>query len=122
MIPQCGTAKSFFAVPTTQHRKFIKWMNTNELTTLIQAATGHGRNSIRLLLGRAVTKCMDCEDQQNNVPKKIMTPMTAPPTAINIFSAAFTYGSITFCTDVMVCTTALLFHSSFKVFEAEGMT
>ena len=23
-IPQCGTAKSFFAVPTTQHRKFIK--------------------------------------------------------------------------------------------------
>ncbi len=22
-IPQCGTAKSFFAVPTTQHRKYI---------------------------------------------------------------------------------------------------
>ncbi len=39
-IPQCGTAKSFFATPTTQHRKFIKWMNTKELTTLIQAATG----------------------------------------------------------------------------------
>ena len=42
MISQCGTAKSFFAVPTTQHRKFIKWMSTKELTTLIQAATGHG--------------------------------------------------------------------------------
>ncbi len=41
-IPQCGTAKSFFAVPTTQHRKFIKWMSTKELTTLTQAATGHG--------------------------------------------------------------------------------
>ncbi len=41
-IPQCGTAKVFFAAPTTQHRKFIKWMSTNELTTLIQAATGHG--------------------------------------------------------------------------------
>ena len=41
-IPQCGTAKSFFAVPTTQHRKFIKWMSTKELTTIIQAATGHG--------------------------------------------------------------------------------
>ena len=41
-IPQCGTAKSFFAVLTTQHRKFIKWMSTKEPTTLIQAATGHG--------------------------------------------------------------------------------
>ncbi len=42
MISQCGTAKSFFAAPTTQHRKFIKWMSTKELTALIQAATGHG--------------------------------------------------------------------------------
>ncbi len=41
-IPQCGTAKSFFVAPTTLHRKFIKGMSTNELTTLIQAATGHG--------------------------------------------------------------------------------
>ncbi len=41
-IPQCGITKSFFAVPTTQHRKFIKWMSTKELTTLIQAGTGHG--------------------------------------------------------------------------------
>ncbi len=41
-IPQCGIAKSFFVVPTTQHRKFIKWMSTKKLTTLIQAVTGHG--------------------------------------------------------------------------------
>ncbi len=41
-IPHCGIAKSFFAVPTTQHRNCIKWMSTKELTTLIQAATGHG--------------------------------------------------------------------------------
>ncbi len=41
-IPQCGTAKSFFAAPTTQHRRSIKGMSTKELTTLIQAATGHG--------------------------------------------------------------------------------
>ncbi len=41
-IPQCCTAKTFFAVPTTQHRKFTKGMSTKELTTLTQAATGHG--------------------------------------------------------------------------------
>ena len=41
-IPHCGTAKALFAAPTTQHRKFIKWMSTNELTTLVQAVTGHG--------------------------------------------------------------------------------
>ena len=40
--PQCGTAKAFFVAPATQHRKFIKWMSTKELTTLIQAVTGHG--------------------------------------------------------------------------------
>ncbi len=38
--------------------------------------------------------------------------MTVGHAAINIFGAAFTYGSITFCTDVSLCTTALLFHSS----------
>ncbi len=41
-IPLCGIAKAFFAVPTTQHRNFLKWMSTKEPTTLIQAATGHG--------------------------------------------------------------------------------
>ena len=41
-IPQCGIAKAFFAVPTTQHRKFIKWLSTKELTTLTQAGTDHG--------------------------------------------------------------------------------
>ena len=41
-IPQCGTAKTFFVVPTTQHRNFTKGMSTKELTTLTQAATGHG--------------------------------------------------------------------------------
>ncbi len=39
-ISQCGTAKTFFALPTTQHRKFTK--GTKELTTFTQGATSHG--------------------------------------------------------------------------------
>ncbi len=42
-IPHCEPAKSFFAAPTTRHRRFIKWMSTKELTTLVQAATGLNR-------------------------------------------------------------------------------
>ncbi len=41
-LQQCGIAKSFFAAPTTQHRRFIKWMSTKEFTTIKQAVTGHG--------------------------------------------------------------------------------
>ncbi len=41
-MPQCGSAKTFFAIQTTQHRKFTKGMSTKELTTRTQLATSHG--------------------------------------------------------------------------------
>ncbi len=32
---QCRTTKAFFSVPTTLHRKIIKWMSVKKVTTLI---------------------------------------------------------------------------------------
>ncbi len=52
----------------------------------------------------------------DRVPNRVMTPMTVAHVAMNIFGAASSYGSITFCTDVRLRIIELFFDSSSNPF------